>query len=114
MDWLVWGYRQAFCCKRKIQKLFFSDVPVVKMVHVDQLPWMWLGLVNSVGQTIVATHVVNEHLKPGVRVTPDYLERVTSFTGGIWHYIDSKTLEQKVFPSEGFIIDDSGHVHPFE
>lgn len=106
MDWLVWGYKQFFCCKRRVMKLFYEDKPVERLVHIDQLPWLWIGLVNSVGQTIAVTQLVNDCIKPGMRITPEFLYRLIGTDTGVWHYIDSKTLEDKVFPSEGFIIED--------
>lgn len=106
MNWLLWTCKQFFCCRRRVMKVFYEEIPVQRSVHVDQLPWMWIGLVNSVGQTIVVTKLVNESLKPGMRVTPEFMYDLIGTDTGVWHYIDSKTLEDKVFPSEGFIIED--------
>ena len=105
MDWIIWGYRQVFCCKRKIQKLLFDDsIKNKDIVSPSDLPWLWLGITNSAGQTIVATNSVSDMMYHGTRVTPEYLTHITGFDSGVWRYIDSETLEEKDFPSEGFII----------
>lgn len=39
-------------------------------------------------------------------VTTEWLDIVTGETSVTWKYLDAKTLEEKEFPSEGFVIDD--------
>ena len=105
MDWIVWGYRQVFFCKRRIYKLFYQEEETNKdLVSPADLPWLWLGITNKTGQTIVATNFVSDMMYEGSRITPEYLSHITGFDCGTWRYIDSETLEEKDFPSEGFII----------
>ncbi len=105
MEWIIWVYRRVFCCKRKIEKLLFDDsIKYKDLVSPAELPWLWLGITNSSGQTIVATHMVADRMYVGTRVTPEYLSSITGLDCGVWKYIDAETLEEKDFHSEGFII----------
>ncbi len=106
MDWCLWVYRQLYWCKRRIVKQFYPEQEYQRpSVRLDDLPWFWIG-VTYPDSDITVTSVVNQSLKYGVRVTPQYLSYVTGFHEGRWRYIDAKTLEEKDFPSEGFIIED--------
>jgi hypothetical protein len=39
-------------------------------------------------------------------VTPEFLSKLTGFKGGVWRYMNAKTLEELDFPSEGITIED--------
>lgn len=107
MDFLIWLYRKFFCCKRWIEKFFEIELPYEKVgVHTDNLPWFWVGASYMNQDPIDMTDVVNKSLEYGVRVTPEYLRIVTGLDGAQWRYVDVQTLEEKDFPSDGFIIED--------
>lgn len=57
-------------------------------------------------ESVTVTDTVNHAIEYGTRITPIYLSKLTGYTGGVWKYMDSKTLEEKYFPSEGLIIED--------
>lgn len=103
----MWIYREIYWCRRALIKQFCPTEEIVEeTVHKDSLPWFWIGIVYSDGESITVTDVINNSLQYGVRVTPEYLSKQTGFTSGTWKYMDSKTLEEKDFPSEGFVIED--------
>lgn len=109
MDWLIWGYRKVFWCRRWCQKnLYYETLDekyVTHRIHTDSLPWFWIGIVyDGKSEPITVTDTVNKNIMHNTRVTPVYLTAITGLDGGIWKYVDSKTLEEKDFPSEGFII----------
>lgn len=109
MDWIVWAYRQVYSCKRSIIKNCCPkedpyDEPF--RVHADSLPWFWIGMVYPDKTSITVTDIINCKIRYGMRVTPEYLTKATGYTKGVWMYIDSKTLEEREFPSEGFVIED--------
>lgn len=88
-------------------KMFFTDEPYQKItVHSDSLPWFWIGIQRHDGTIITYTEVINNYIEYGICVTPHVLSAVTSEYDGIWKYVDCKTLEEKDFPSEGFIIEE--------
>lgn len=100
----MWAYRQLFACKRRLCP--GEKSPKTIFVDTSNLPWFWIGLRYHDQLTTSVTDIVNSSLRYGVRVTPEYISHVTGYTKGTWRYIDSKTLEEKDFPSEGFIIED--------
>lgn len=84
--------------------MFYEDeVPDKDLVSLSSLPWLLIGIKYE-NQFTSLTEVVNSAMYNGVRVTPEYLSNVTGFKDGIWQYIDKETLEEKDFPSEGFVI----------
>lgn len=109
MDWCIWIYRELYWCKRSLIKKF---CPVEEpqedsyKVHADSLPWLWIGFAHSDGNSATMTKIVNNSLNYGLRVTPEYLDALTGLKDVQWKYIDTKTLEEKDFPSEGFVIED--------
>jgi hypothetical protein len=104
MDWCLWLYRQAYWCRRRFCP---RDVPV-KEIFVDKssLPWFWIGLKYDDDKSISVTEVINSSIYPGTRVTCETLSQITGFKDGVWRYVDSQTLEELDFPSDGFIIKD--------
>lgn len=108
MDWCLWAYRQVYWIHRTIVKKFCPreeplDDSSVKKHHI---PWLWIG-VKYEDNELTMTEVVNSNLEYGLRVTPEFLYNITRLEdNGTWRYLDSKTLEVKDFPSEGFIIED--------
>ena len=109
MDWCLWLYREFYWYKRAIMKHFCprEEKPYEKVtVHADSLPWLWLGNRRTEEDIITVTPIINNVVRYGDRVTPEYLSEISGFHGGVWYYIDVKTLEENVFPSEGFVIED--------
>jgi hypothetical protein len=108
MEWCLWVYRQIYWCRRAIVKQFCPDEKPYEKIHVhsDSLPWFWVGMKYSDEDSVTVTEAVNHSIQYGTRVTPTFLTRLTGYSGGTWKYMDSKTLEEKDFPSEGLIIED--------
>jgi hypothetical protein len=73
----------------------------------SNLPWLWIGAVYSNGDVKDITEGVNQYTNYGMRITPKLLQLVLSDNSPVvWKYLDTKTLEEKEFPSEGFLIDE--------
>lgn len=109
---LVWVYRQIFICCRRVENTLFSPVKKQETVHTSLLPWMWVGAVYADGNIVDHTHQVNSAVEYGMVVSPNWLDIVTGAREVDWKYLDSKTLEEKDFPSEGFVIDDPAESDP--
>jgi hypothetical protein len=73
---------------------------------------LFIGATLEDGNVVDYTCEVNDSLDYGLNVTPDWLEIVTGAKNVTWKYLDSKTLEEKDFPSEGFVIDDPDESDP--
>jgi hypothetical protein len=108
MGVFLWIYRQLYWCKRSITKKLCPDRDeyIKVTVHSDSLPWFWIGMNCPNGSVITVTEIVNKSIHYGRRVTPEFISDVTGIERGVWKYMDIKTLEEKDFPSEGFIIED--------
>lgn len=108
IGYLLWAYRALFYCRRNVLNFFFqeeTDEPVHR-VDVSDIPWLWVGGVSAddVGYTV--TNEVNRSIDYGTHVTPAYLESVTGIPDIVsWKYLDPVELEEKEFPSEGFLIE---------
>ena len=104
----MWVYREIYWCRRTLIKQFcpVEEPEELPEIHKDSLPWFWIGVVYADGDSVTVTETVNKSLQYGMRVTPQYLTRITGYAHGVWKYMDSKTLEEKIFPSEGFVIED--------
>lgn len=108
MDWALWIYRELYWCRRALIKKFcpIEEEYTKLTVHANDLPWLWIGIKCPDESIITSTYAVGEQVRYGTHVTVKYLENITGLTDGVWMYIDSKTLEEKEFPSEGFVIED--------
>jgi hypothetical protein len=108
MSIAVWAYRQVFTCCRRIDNFFFSPEKNETLYAVDNsdLPWLWLGYVRENGVVRELTNDVNRIIEYGTTVDPEWLEYIFNVKNVTWKYLDAKTLEEKEFPSEGFVIDD--------
>lgn len=104
MEWFLWVYRQAYWCGRRFCPR--ETPPRQPFINPSSLPWLWIGIKYSDENVVTVTNIVNSHLHAGMRVTTRNLSRMTGFGGGTWRYIDTETLEERDFPSEGFIIED--------
>jgi len=104
MEWCLWIYRQAYWCKRRFCPV--ERKPIEIIVTPASLPWFWIGIKYADNSCISVTDVINSTLEYGIRVTPEYLSRITGFKDGTWRYVSAETLEELDFPSEGFIIED--------
>jgi hypothetical protein len=97
---LLWIFSsiQKVCCPR--EKRDESVVPS------SNLPWLWIGATYPNGEVKDVTEGVNRYTNYGMRITPKLLQFVLSDNTPVsWKYLDTKTLEEKEFPSEGFLID---------
>jgi len=106
MLFVVWLYRQVFWCCRRIDNFLFSQAKRREPVSPSSVPWLFIGATLEDGNVVDYTCDVNDALDYGMTVTTELLEIVTGAKNVTWKYLDSKTLEEKDFPSEGFVIDD--------
>jgi hypothetical protein len=106
MLFIAWVYRQVFECCRRVERVLFSQKEKDEdSVPVSDLPWMWIGAMYADCNVIDYTSVVNEAVQYGVNVDADWLQEVTNTNDEVtWLYLDPKSLEQKEFPSQGFVI----------
>jgi hypothetical protein len=112
MLFVVWVYRQVFWCCRRIDSILFSPVKKEPNVSPSALPWLFIGATFDDGNVVDYTCDVNDALEYDMTVTTEFLEIVTGAKNVTWKYLDPKTLEEKEFPSEGFVIDDSVESDP--
>lgn len=106
MLFVSWIYQKVFtCCFRIKNFLFRPDDPKPDIVHVSRLPWLWIGGITG-DDTIDYTLEVNDTITHGMLVTKEWLEEVTDASPTVWKYLDPKSLEEKDFPSEGFVIEE--------
>jgi hypothetical protein len=80
-------------------------------VSTFTIPWLWIGAYLDDGITsITLTNEVNNEIaeyghQPSVCVDKDFLATATGYSSITkWVYIDSETLEEIEFPSEGITI----------
>ncbi len=95
-----------------MQKIFESKKEILP-TRQPNAPWLWIGAVTYTGEKITCTNEVNSFLKYGQVVDHSFLRKIIE-TDRIrhWLYLCPQTLEEKHFPSEGFVIeDDSGKQH---
>ena len=106
MEWVVWAYRQIYWCRRRLS----PTTPVVRtQVPIHKLPWFWIGA-ELYNKTETVTELVNQYVRYGNVITPEFLKEITGCTDVItWKYIDVLTLEEKEFPSEGFVIENASN-----
>jgi hypothetical protein len=103
MSLIIWAYRQLFYCKRRLCP---HTRHVIPEVHVNKLPWFWIGA-KVFDETICVTDIVNKQVRYGVPITSKLLSELTHIhEGAIWKYVDAKTLEEKDFPPEGIVIEN--------
>jgi hypothetical protein len=112
MLFVVWVYRQVFWCCRRIDNILFSPVKKQPNVSPSAVPWLFIGATLEDGNVVDYTCEVNDSLDYGLTVTTEWLDIVTGSKNVTWKYLDSKTLEEKDFPSEGFVIDDPDESDP--
>jgi hypothetical protein len=112
MLFVVWIYRQVFWCCRRIDNFLFSQVKKETNVSPSAVPWLFIGATLGDGKVVDYTCKINDAVEYGMTVTTEWLEIITGETSVSWKYLDAKTLEEKEFPSEGFVIDDSIESEP--
>lgn len=102
MNVLVCVYRQVFRCKRRLCPT--ERKPLKIQIPVTSIPWLWVGANYSNTRTETVTEIINQHVKEGMIVTPEFLSEITGYFPNTWKYVDSKTLEEREFPSNGIVI----------
>ena len=108
IKWLLYeAYIYTFWCFRFIHRRACGQEPT-HHIKIQTLPWLWLGAVFP-GKT----YDIDIDIISGTLVTPEYLEFVTGYKPTVWKYLDAKTLEEKDFPSEGFLIKDEETSNPY-
>jgi hypothetical protein len=103
MNYLFEAYRVIHWAFNKLCPLREISPPEIPS---HKLPWLWVGAtVND--DEITVTNIVNRNIKYSKLITSDSISEITGYSQPIhWKYIDIKTLEEKEFPSEGFLIED--------
>jgi hypothetical protein len=113
MLFIAWIYRKFFHCCRRIDNFLFSPEKVLdNFVPVSTLPWLWVGSKHENGTVFDHTKEVNDNIEFGLHVTVEWLNAVFNTKNVTWRYLDTKTLEEKDFPSDGFVIDDPESTDP--
>jgi hypothetical protein len=113
MLFVAWLYRKVFHCCRRVDTFLFDPAKTEEpAVPVSTLPWLWVGAKYPDGVTVDYTNEVNKNIEFGVHITPEWLDDVFDLKDVTWRYLDSKTLEEKEFPSTGFVIDDPESADP--
>jgi hypothetical protein len=108
MQFISWAYRQVFDCCRRVDKILFKQPDLdIESVPFSKLPWLWIGAVYPNGKSVDHTNAVNNAAKMGLRVTPELLDCIFNTNDVQWRYLDPKSLEEKEFPSDGFVIDNA-------
>lgn len=106
IEYLLWAYRALFYCRRNTLNFFFREEEPehTERVHVSDIPWLWLGTtLDDVKYTV--TQDVNNFITYGTLVTPEYLSDITGYDKDVtWMYLHPEELEEREFPSEGFLI----------
>jgi len=105
--------RVIFGCCRRIDRFLFKQPEPVEHIHVSSLPWLWIGA-QFEDKTVDCTDTVNTSVTPGTVVDKYWLQYITNLTPISWKYLDPKSLEEKEFSLEGFVIDDSESNNPSE
>ena len=105
MLFVAWLYRQVFNCCRRVDRFLFSQKEKVdNSVPLSELPWLWVGAMYEDCNVVDYTAVVTGSVQYGVNIDIEWLEEVTQTHDVNWLYLDPKSLEQKEFPSHGFVI----------
>lgn len=112
MLFVAWLYRQIFWFCRRVDRILFAPVKKDTTVSPSSVPWLFIGATLEDGNVVDYTCDINDTLEYGVTVTTEWLEIVTGAKNVTWKYLDPKTLEEKDFPSEGFVIDDPVESEP--
>lgn len=110
IEYLLWVYRVLFHCRRDVLNFFFADEEHEHTirVHVNDIPWLGITGTTEDGTEHTVTDTINHSLEYGTHVTPKYLDFISGLTNVIsWKYLDSAELEEKEFPSTGFLIEDA-------
>jgi hypothetical protein len=58
------------------------------------------------GTVVDHTRDVNNMVEYDMLINAEWLELATNAKNVTWKFLDPKTLEETVFPSAGFVIDD--------
>ena len=114
MNVLLCIYRQIFACKRRLCPT--PQRPKLKIdVPVTHIPWLWVGAKYE-DRTETVTDLVNQCISMGLRITPEMLQDITGEFPEVWKYVDAKTLEERIFPSSGIVIEQNGfhYLHDIE
>lgn len=102
-------YVFLFMMFRLLHKAWYGIEPVHK-IEYHKVPWLWIGAVYP-DMTLDVTQTVDKTIGAGTRVDKEYLMFVTGENTNTWKYLDMETLEEKEFPSEGFVIGENEITH---
>ena len=104
MDVFVFVFRQLFMCSQRCARLCGFKY-VKKEIPSSKLPWFWIGAKTEDNDIETVTEIVNRCIKYGNKIDVEFLEEITGIKDATWTYIDSETLDEKNFPSDGFLIE---------
>ena len=113
MLFVAWIFDCIFHCCRRVDRFLFKHPEPVEHIPVSSLPWLWIGA-QFEDKVVDCTDMVNTSLISGAVVDKCWLQDITNLTPISWKYLDAKSLEEKEFSVEGFVIDDSGSNDPSE
>lgn len=98
MLFFIIRFFRNLCCPRKKRD---EDI-----IPSSRLPWLWVGAVYPDGKIEDHTEYINKYSTYGMKITTNFMDLALQEKADVtWKYIDTQTLEEKDFPSEGFVID---------
>ena len=95
-----------FRCRRSVIKTLFQEDEPRKVLVVPQHPRPWLFMFAICADDIEydITKVVDDAVKPGQIVTPEWLAETTGHTDVLrWEYVDSLTFDAREITSAGLL-----------
>jgi hypothetical protein len=104
--WLYTAYAWLFHCRRSVIKTLFQEDEPRKVLVIPQHPHPWLFIFAMCADDIEydVTKVVNDAVKPGQLVTPEWLAETTGHTDVLrWEYADSSTFDVCEITSSGVV-----------
>jgi len=109
MNVFVCIYRSVFRCSRRFCSSSHRP-PLTIDVPVTHIPWLWIGAKYD-DRTETVTDLVNQCITYGLTLTPEMLADITGHFPEVWTYVDAKTLEERIFPSDGIVIQKNEGFH---
>lgn len=104
--WLYNAYAWLFYCRRSVIKALFQEDEPRKVLVIPQHPRPWLFMFAMCADDIEydVTKVVDDAVKPGQLVTPEWLAETTGHTDVLrWEYVDSLTFDVREITSSGLV-----------
>ena len=104
-------YKCVFCCRRCIRRYIEEEQPNTLSIRIPptKVPWLWVGVRMRDGSTVTLTEQVNNSIGVGYVVDSHFISQLAGINPLLvqkYVYLDTKTLEEKEFPTDGVTIED--------